>query len=281
MRGKTIQIFLTDGSPRGIKLAEITSNIELAVFIPRNQINEAGKRAEVSLPGIYFLFGESETGSKPIVYIGQSRDCLNRIKTHDQKKDFWNYAVLIVSKTKTFTQTHIEYLEELAISKAYEANRYEIENAASPKKFNVPETLEADLLDNFDTIKILLSTLGFPLFEPLTQSKPNNQHENKLFCKGKLATAEGEYTDDGFVVFKGSTANIDFAPTSNASNYLLRNKLIESKVLERKGEVYVFTEDYLFNTPSAASNQVLARNSNGWLEWKDAKGKTLDDLKRK
>ena len=37
MRGKTIQIFLTDGTPRGIKLAEITSNIEQAVFIPRNK----------------------------------------------------------------------------------------------------------------------------------------------------------------------------------------------------------------------------------------------------
>jgi hypothetical protein len=44
MRGKTIQVFLTDGFPHGIKLAEITSNIELAIFIPRNQINEAGKR---------------------------------------------------------------------------------------------------------------------------------------------------------------------------------------------------------------------------------------------
>jgi hypothetical protein len=94
MRGKIIPVFLTGGSPGGIKLAEITSNIELAVFIPRNQINEAGKREEVLQTGFYFLLGESETGSKPVVYIGQSRDCLNRIKTHDQRKDFWNYAVL-------------------------------------------------------------------------------------------------------------------------------------------------------------------------------------------
>ena len=279
MRGKTIQVFLTDGSPRGIKLAEITSNIELAVFIPRNQINEAGKREEVSLPGIYFLFGESETGSKPIVYIGQSRDCLNRIKTHDQKKDFWNYAVLIVSKTKSFTQTHIEYLEELAISKAVEANRYEVENGNSPRKFKVPETLEADLLDNFDTIKILLSTLGFPLFEALTSIE--KKASSRLYCKGKSAKAEGEYGDDGLVVFKGSTVNTDFAPTSNSGHLLLRTKLIESKILERKGDVYVFNEDYLFASPSAAASQIQARNANGWVEWKDSTGKTLDELKRK
>ena len=156
MRGKTIQVFLTDGSPRGIKLAEITSNIELAIFIPRTKMNEASSRKEVSNAGLYFLFGESEDSAKPLVYIGQSRNCIDRIKTHDQKKDFWNYAVIITSKTKSFTQTHIEYLEQIAISMAFEANRYKLENGASPRKFDVPETIEADLLDNFDTIKILL-----------------------------------------------------------------------------------------------------------------------------
>lgn len=279
MRGKTIQVFLTDGSPRGIKLAEITSNIELAIFIPRNQINEAANRSEVSQPGLYFLFGDSETGSKPLVYIGQSRDCLNRIKSHDQQKDFWTYAVLIVSKTKNFTQTHIEYLESLAVAKATEANRYVIENGNNPRKMKVPETLEADLLDNFDTIKILLSTLGFPLFEGLTSSriKPGA----RLFCKAKSAKAEGEYVNDGLVVFKNSTTVAELSPTTNSGHFLLRTKLVEGKILEKKGEVFVFLEDYLFASPSAAATQIQGRNANGWLEWKDAKGRSLDELKRR
>lgn len=50
-----IQVFLTDGTPRGIKLAEITSNIEQAIFIPRNKINGARSRIEASRPGLYFL----------------------------------------------------------------------------------------------------------------------------------------------------------------------------------------------------------------------------------
>lgn len=279
MRGKTIQVFLTDGSPRGIKLAEITSNIELAIFIPRTKINEANSRKEVSNAGIYFLFGEGEDSAKPIVYIGQSRNCIERIKTHDQKKDFWNYAIIITSKTKSFTQTHIEYLEELAISKAYEANRYNLENSANPKKFEVPETLEADLLDNFDTIKILLSTLGFPLFDNI--GKATAKAKDTLVCKGKEANAEGEYVDDGFVVFKGSRANKDLAPASNSTIRNLREKLITQNILLDKGSVYVFQEDYLFKSPSSAAAQVLARNANGWSEWKDKAGKTLDELERK
>lgn len=279
MRGKTIQVFLTDGSPRGIKLAEITSNIELAIFIPRTKINEANSRKEVSNAGIYFLFGEGEESAKPIVYIGQSRNCIDRIKTHDQKKDFWNYVIIITSKTKSFTQTHIEYLEELAISKAYEANRYSLENAANPKKFDVPETMEADLLDNFDTIKILLSTLGFPLFDNI--GKANAKAKDTLVCKGKEANAEGEYVDDGFVVFKGSKANKDLAPASNSTIRNLREKLISQNILLDKGSVFEFQEDYLFKSPSAAAAQVLARNANGWSEWKDKTGKTLDELERK
>lgn len=277
MRGKTIQVFLTDGTPRGIKLAEITSNIEQAIFIPRNKINEASSRIEVSRPGLYFLFGESDKSSKPIAYIGQSRNSLNRIKTHDQKKDFWNYAVLIVSKTNSFTQTHIEYLEQLAISKAIESNRYNLENGVSPKQFKVPETLEADLLDNFDTIKILLSTLGFTLFESI---KKETKGKNTFFCKGKNALAEGEYQEDGFVVYKGSKANLTLTPTCNSSIKNLRSKLMEDKILIQKNNLLEFQEDYLFKSPSAAAAQVLARSANGWTEWKNKNGKTLDEVKR-
>jgi len=278
MRGKTIQVFLTDGSPRGIKLVEITSNIEQAIFIPRSKMNEASKRKEVSRPGIYFLFGKNGEDSKPLVYIGQSRNCLGRIKTHDQKKDFWNYAVLIISKTESFTQTHVEYLEELAITKATEANRYTLENSVNRRKFKVPETMEADLLDNFDTIKILLSTLGFPLFDSIVKEEKSKE---LLFCKGKEALAEGEYKEDGFVVFKGSVANKDLAPACNNWIKNLRANLIERKVLLEKNGVYIFQENEMFNSPSSAATQVLGRSANGWTEWKDRKGKTLDELKRK
>ncbi|MBI9056974.1 MAG: GIY-YIG nuclease family protein [Labilibaculum sp.] len=278
MRGKTIQVFLTDGSPRGIKLAEITSNIEQAIFIPRSKMNEASKRKEVSQPGVYFLFGKNGEDSKPLVYIGQSRNCLDRIKTHDQKKDFWNYAVLIISKTESFTQTHVEYLEELAITKATEANRYTLENSVNPRKFKVPETMEADLLDNFDTIKILLSTLGFPIFDIIAKEEESKEI---LYCKGKEAHAEGEYKEDGFVVFKGSVANKELAPGCNKTIRNLRANLIERKIIIENEGVYIFQENEMFGSPSAAAAQVLARNANGWTEWKDNKGKTLDELKRK
>ena len=43
---------------------------------------------------------------------------------------------------------------------------------------------------------------------------------------------------------------------------------------------YIFTRDHLFSSPSMAALAVMGRSANGWLEWKDASGKTLDELKR-
>jgi hypothetical protein len=36
----------------------------------------------------------------------------------------------------------------------------------------------------------------------------------------------------------------------------------------------------LFRSPSGASDVVLGRSSNGWIEWRDSAGRTLDELKR-
>lgn len=277
-RGKTIQVFLTDGTPRGIKVADITSNIEQALFIPRSQLQEAYTRKESSRPVLYFLFGEVEGSIKPAVYIGQSTKGLERIKGHnrDEQKDFWNYAVLITSKTDSYTQTHITYLEEMAISYARESNRYLVTNKDQPKKVAVPETLEADLLDSFDTVKILLSTLGFTLFESIKQQKKASKI---YYCSGNGVSATGEYLEDGFVVHKGSQAKLQLVNSATFTSS--RQKLIDSGILVEKEGVLVFEEDYLFSSPSSAGSQVLGRNTNGWDKWKTKDGKTLDEAERK
>jgi hypothetical protein len=50
--------------------------------------------------------------------------------------------------------------------------------------------------------------------------------------------------------------------------------------IERR-KCMVFVKDYLFPSPSQAASTVLGRSTNGWTMWKDSKGRTLDELKRK
>ena len=272
--GKTIQIFLPDGNPRGIKIAEITSRTVSAILLPRSKLDEAAQRQELDNVGVYLLFGETE--SKPQVYIGEAENCLQRLKQHNKGKDFWTHAIAFVSKTQYFTKTHIKYLEWLCCDVASKANRYTLENGNTPNKPHLSESVEADLYDNFETMQILASTLGYPLFDQI--KKP--QSKEIIYCKGKDALAEGEYTEDGVIVFKGGKCNLIESKSATSWVKNSRKKLKDDGVLVEEGGVLVFTSDYIFSSPSTAAATLLARQANGWTEWKYKNGDTLDKVKR-
>ena len=48
MAGKTIQIYLPDGNPRSVRIAEITSRTIYAVLIPRSKLEYALTRNELA-----------------------------------------------------------------------------------------------------------------------------------------------------------------------------------------------------------------------------------------
>ncbi len=277
-RPQTIQIFLPDGSPTSIKEAEITNRLVKAIMFPRNKLLEVTKRDMVHFTGVYFLFGTTEDGTKPLVYIGEGEDCFKRIQSHNRNKDFWTHCVIITTKTDEYTKTDGKYLEHYCLAKAKEIGRYVSDNDTGSKKPSISESREYDLLDNFDTAKILLATLGYPIFEEKRKAKSNKE---LFYCQSKEASAVGELTDDGFLVYKDGKVNIETTKGMNKWIGHLRKRLLENGVLKIEKNVYVFQQDYIFNSPSAAAATILGRSANGWMSWKDKNGKTLDELKRK
>ena len=273
--GKTIQIYLPDGNPRGIKIAEITSRTVQAVLLPRSSLDLAFTRPELDNVGIYLLLGTEEAKSK--VYIGEAENCLNRLKQHNKSKDFWTHAIVFTSKTSFFTKTHIKFLEWLSYDYALKANRYALENSNIPTKPHLSESVESDLYDNFETMQILSSTLGYPVFDIIKKATKKELIE----CSGRGIEAQGEYTEDGLVVFSGSKASK--TTTSSIGGWVvnLREELLASKILFEDGDSYTFSKDYIFSSPSAAAAVVLGRAANGWTSWKYKDGKTLDEVKRK
>jgi hypothetical protein len=59
-----------------------------------------------------------------------------------------------------------------------------------------------------------------------------------------------------------------------------RERLLAAGVMEERDGGYVFTQDFLFSSPSTAAAIVLGRSANGWVEWKDERGQTLSDVYR-
>lgn len=276
---QTIQIFLPDGNPRGIKIAEITNRTIKAILFPRNQFEAILQRPELANVGFYFLFGVADNGHE-MAYIGEAEDCAERLKQHQRNKDFWNYAVVIISQTHAFTKTHVKYLEYVAIKKAEETNRYELENSAIPNRPHITESMEADAEDCFEIAKVLLSTLGFPLFDSVAREVVASAPVDVYKLKGNGVEAEGSLVDDGFVVFKDSRVKATTVPSCHNFLINLRNELIQSGILVQDGEAYRFTEDYVFSSPSTAGGVILGRSTNGWTKWRNVNGKTLDEMKR-
>ena len=136
--------------------------------------------------------------------------------------------------------------------------------------------MEADLLDAFDTLDVLVSTLGYPLFESIGKK----ESVREFFCQIKNTDAKGDLVEDGFVVRKGSLVRLDIPKGAVKQLSPIREKLMKSGVLvEEEGQLR-FTQDYLFNTPSGAAFAVSASFVNGWDVWKDADGRTLHEAKR-
>ena len=110
--GKTIQVYLPAGDPKGIRIADITSRLGRVVLFPRALFSEAFVGEESGKPGVYFLFGlNEENGDRPRVYIGEAEDGLSRIRQHLQGKGFWTEAALFVYKAKGLNKAKIKFFE--------------------------------------------------------------------------------------------------------------------------------------------------------------------------
>jgi hypothetical protein len=259
-----------------MKVAEITSRTVQVILIPRAQLEFACSRPELGNVSVYFLVGDAMEGEKPLVYVGEAEECSIRLKQQNKTKDFWSNAVVVVSKTQYFTKTHVKYLEWFCHQEVERAGRFALENPTIPTRPYASESMQSDLHDNFDTLKVLVATLGYPFFDEIKLPATNDL----LVCKGKGVLATGEYTEDGLVVFRGSTAYGNETPSASDTIRRIRSGLIESGVLKKQGESYVFATDYIFTAPSTAGGVVLGKNVNGWLEWKFKDGRTLNEVKR-
>lgn len=55
------------------------------LVLSRTLLREALKRNEINRSGVYLLIGESQEG-EPLLYIGESDNISQRIKSHDSNK---------------------------------------------------------------------------------------------------------------------------------------------------------------------------------------------------
>ncbi|WP_113718092.1 GIY-YIG nuclease family protein [Arthrobacter dokdonensis] len=279
-RPQTIQIFLPQGDPSGIRMAEITTRTVRVFDVPRSLVSGFLAMPEASQVGLYFLFGiGSEDGTA--CYIGQSGNVGGRLKQHVSGKDFWERAIVAVSLTNTWTDTHVGFMEWEAISRAGKASRYPLLNGNAASNRYTPAPLEADCNEYLETISVLIATLGYPALESIrknTRESPSEVAAERLYLRQSGCQAEADPTSEGLVVLAGSVGNSRSRPSAAKSIVRGRQSLVERGIAEIRGDQIVMAHDYLFSSPSQAAAMLVGGSVNGRDSWKNAAGKSVNEI---
>jgi predicted GIY-YIG superfamily endonuclease len=287
--GKKLTVYMIDGTAYGPRLAEIGNWVGKAIYSPRASVNKIMNRPEFDNPGVYCLKGDpTDDAFDEKIYIGEAENIRNRLKQHlsDSSKDF-KELIFFVSKDELLTKTQIRYLESRMVQLAIEAKTAQIENGNSP---SLPTLHEADISDMeyfLEQIRLILPVMGFQFLISSTvqQSDSADLEDNKVhgkyFIKTKTFDATMLETDQGYVVLKGSEAKKELSNSCTETYRNMRRKLLETKIMVEENGKLIFAEDAIFASPSAASNMVLGRNSNGFAEWVSLEGESFREVQEK
>jgi hypothetical protein len=289
VRGKSINLFLMDGTAVGRIKCTLANWTGVAYKIPRTELDKCKERDDLKQSGVYFLFGTSDQTGENVVYIGQAgirkngEGILYRLIEHKRNpdKDYWTEAIVFTTSNNSFGPTEISYLENRFVGMATEAGRYLVKNNNDPTMGNITEEKESELEEFIDYAKIVMGTLGHKIFEALAEksSTPKvkeiiDDDELTLFMKrnsrksGKLIEASCKQTREGFVILKGSlieTIDSESIPPG------IKERRLKAKIDEHG----ILQENVLVNSPSYAAAFVIGGHANGLVEWKTEDGTSL------
>ncbi len=239
------------------------------MVFPRSHLSQAIERDELKQPSFYMLLGEDQT-----VYIGETENPSQRIKDHHYKKDFWNEAIVFHARDQSITKADVQFLEYLAIKQARQARLFTLEeNKHIPTKPTLPEHQEDSTSEFFEDITMLSSFLGYAVFDIPSYSK-----KHIFYCNsGQGTDAKAVFAEKNIRVIAGSRLRKIPVPSYRFGEI---RKGILSTAAEEHESYYELIKDIEFPTPSAASTFCLGRPSNGWTDWKNKEGKSLDELMR-
>ena len=272
-----IKILVPSGDPAGVRVVEKSNWSGRGVVFARSDLALAAREGLHS-PGIYILRGEDpDQAFDSVVYIGQSDDVALRLTQHMRSDDkaFWTETVAFVSKDSALNKAHGSLLEAKLIELANAAGRAKVMNRTQPPSPSLSAVDLAEAEGFLAEALAILPLLGVVAFE---KPSPRASVSQRLFLSGPETDGKGEIRSDGFLALAGSTARTNALDSLGPGWTKLRSHLVETGAFVEEGSSCRLSQDYLFKSISAASSVLLGRQSNGWLEWKNADGVTMKDL---
>lgn len=283
--GKSIELFLVNGSADSLITAELSNWNGKAIKIPRIEVASCN-RDDITQAGVYFLFCKEDDGSDS-VYIGEAENVKERLVQHlrdyqsEKEKYYWTTAAIFIGRD--LNKALIRYLENRFVEIARACKRYTVLTKNTYKNTVMKESQIAVMEEFVDNVKTLISALGYKVLEPLNkpvvvsnegsdnaETEDLSLHlERTIKGVGKVE-ADGVRTSEGFVVLQGSHIAVEDDDTIPA---VLKEQRRKVSVVDG-----VLQEDVLFSSPSYAAMFVIGKSANGLTSWKDENGCSLKDI---
>lgn len=272
IRVKTLTIQLIDAQPDRIRICRVEGESLVTIIIPREDLAEAKALPSIPQRGIYYLLDEDH-GNVSRVHAGQTTQGITRLEAHKARKEFWNKAVMFLDDDQNISKDALDVLEAKAIDYVRTHGSYETDNSATPKPYIDPYKEEA-VERLHERILFRMAALGYDLDRidqgPASASAVFHTKKNGIRGSGRYDKATGRFT-----VLAGSKVNLSKPALKNASVAALRREMFGGIA-----GIADLTEDLEFPTPSAAAVFVLGGSQNGWTEWVNNDGKTLNQVYR-
>ena len=284
-----INTILLKGSLDGPRKVDMGVSRNCIMFvIPRGSVSDINDEALLHQHCFYVLLGNDEDG-RPKAYIGQSYDFTSRVKDHLVKKDFWDTALVFVSKTDEIFQSEVAYLEYCGITAALNVGNYNLdENKQVPKKPKISAVQEGSMDQFFADIRILTRFYNdcylFEEYAPQTKSShkkdPGHIFNMSLSSKGVSARFRYIESEGKFILLKGSIINGESGPSLRSSLAKLREDVFKMSICSRKGTLYEFQDDFELpvTSPSSAAVFCAGTSRNGATDLVDDSGKSFKEL---
>ena len=280
--GKSIELFLVNGTADSLIIAELSNWNGKAIKIPRIEVSSCD-RDDITQAGVYFLFCKEDDGSDS-VYIGEAENVKDRLVQHlrdyqsEKEKYYWSTAVVFIGRD--LNKALIRYLENRFVEIARASKRYLVLTKNTYRNTVMKESQVAVMEEFVDNVKILINALGYKVLEPFAQmdSSTTLVDNELLYITSGSVNATGKVTAEGFVVFAGATVNEKTSVKSlSAGMKKQRQKLFNSSKVEN----LITTEDILFSSSSAAADFILGYSVSGPRTWKTKEGKSLKEIESK
>jgi hypothetical protein len=295
-RGRTIRLFLVNGNPAGLILAEVGGWTGKVMVIPRIALAAFLKRPEAQNVAVYLLSGPDPNDPfRSLVYVGESETIGRRLREHDadEQKDFFDRAIVFVSKDENLTRSHVRHLEVLLTRRITEAGRTTLMHTNQPGGAALPEMDVSDMQLYFDQIEVILPVLGLDILRPIAVQKLpaqataattplNGAHLPEYVFHVGVALARAVENNGEWIVKVNSVARDSETATLPSAYRALRAQLKADKVLvPGEQQTLRFTKDVPFTSPSAAACVVYGASISGPANWKaQATGQTYAEVRQ-